>query len=252
MNKESQCVNVDGEFVSKLVVPTFEGYNKFGFQRKLNTKRIPEMSKTLSNGIICPPIIISVVDGVFYVMDGQHRLEAWKKNPFPLKAMLYKMTKVEAAKNFMTLNGKAMRVSLSHRLKVDPGEWAKLVRDLSVGYKIAIGTAHSCLLGFVGDGEYYSGDYVIDGLKEKADKFFSFWMKSKKWDRKIGIYATDSVIKCVCSVIKNSKDIEGSLREISDMDFSREGNIGRYVGLSFKSQKGMKESIYRHLAKKVI
>ena len=252
MNKKSECVDVDEEFAAKLIVPTFQGYNKFGFQRKLNMSRIPDISKSLSNGIISPPIIISVVDGVYYVMDGQHRLEAWKKTKFPLKAMLYKMTKEEAAKNFIALNGKATRVSLGHRLRVDPSEWATLVRDLSIKYKISVGAAHACTIGLIGDNEYYDGTYKMDGLEQKAKKFLDVWTKSRKWDRNLGVFGTNSVIKCVCSVVKASKDIEATLKEILDMDFSKGGPLGRYVGLSFNSQREMKDIIYRHLAKKVI
>lgn len=166
--------------------------------------------------------------------------------------MVCQMTEDEAKRNFITINSTAKRVSLNHRLKVDPSEWSKLVRDLSTKFKISISNAHSVLIGLVGSTEYYNGTYSLDGIDNKATLVLKCWTSGKKWDRKVGVYATSAVLKMVSGIVKESKDIISTLTELSDMDFSKDGPLGRSLGMPFTAQKAMRDYAYRHLAKKII
>ena len=256
MKTETKIVVVDSKLAEQIEIIRF-GEDHNGFQRKLSNDRVAKMAAALSNGTVCPPILLGDLRGRLIMLDGQHRFEAWKKSigAFTLEAKIISLIDMNQAKKlFVDLNSYQKRVGLKLRLSVDPSEYAYRLRSIAKKYQISVTDAQSLMIGILGTWKFYvdSAAAITNSQWELADRILSCWSKDKRWLKGVNVYSRPGVLRVVADIAVRSRNIEGTLNEIKGLDFSIGSKIARLYGGSSTSQKIMKQIIHEYIAKKTL
>src|SRR3990167_5738782 len=109
-----RIVSVTPELASRIEVIRYKGNKETGFQRELHHDRVNGLVRAARDGTFIPPIFVGELpDKRLILIDGQHRLHAFKLQQYPLKALIYpeRSTK-DAAAQFIATNAHGVRVSL--------------------------------------------------------------------------------------------------------------------------------------------
>jgi len=254
MNKEMTMVDVDAQLAAKVKIMR---HQDGGFQRKLTRERLTGISAALTNGVICPPITIAKIRDQYILIDGQHRFSAWQLKPFPLKATIVVMQNVdEAMESFIAMNREQKRVSLSHILNISNDDYAIKVRALATGCNVSIPHIHNLMRGIVAVGNrssslLNSGRVTEDHWKIAA-RVMGFWMKDRRWGKEGNVFSAVGTLEFVGFFAGKSTAIDSILKDLSRLDYSKQGAIGRSIGTSWASQKIVKAIVYKALAEKIL
>jgi hypothetical protein len=249
MTKEMKIVDVDETFAENVHIHRLADG---GFQRKLRRDRLTEISTALNDGAICPPITIGKVGSKHILIDGQHRLEAWKLKPFPMKACIITLKdEDEAVESFVSMNREQKRVSLIHVLRVSNTEYAEQVRDLADRCKVTIPHIHNLMVSIcmLPSGKLPQPD---DKQWKLAAKIMSTWMAQKRWGRQENVFSVPGVLMLVGYFTAKASNPDSMLKDLLRFDYARQSAIGRMVGTSYGAQKKMKAYVYKALAEQVI
>lgn len=251
MNKDMSLVDVTKELANKVEVMRAAD-TRGGFQRKLDSKRLPEMTRVLGGGAHCPPIAVAVVGGKWILIDGQHRLEAWKMKAFPLKATVTHMSTVDdAAKAFINLNREQKKVPLQHILSVSNDDYPVRVRRMTEDCKVTLAHIHNLMCGITGRKDPLKAD-VTEAHWALAAKVMSVWMKNRRWGNPTSVYSNVGVLRMAGHFAGKTKTPDTVLRDMQSMDYSTGGPLGRVEGSSWSAQAKMQAVFFKYLAEKVI
>jgi ParB-like nuclease domain len=253
--KEIKTVEMTPELSAVLEIRRLEDGNG-GFQRKLRDERIRQMVTALTSGkLACPPIIVAKLpDGKDIVVDGQHRLEAWRKKAFPLRAMIFKADSLEdAAASFCAMNATARKVSLAHRIQVDPSRQACIIRNLARRYRISPSLPYHLVIGLEGMTSFYAnGSGVTKESLKKARTILQIWSKGKLWKKAQSIYSTPGVLKQVGWFSRGDVNVVEIVRCLQAMDFRTHSPLAGAYGTSFYNQRQMTRIIEKFLVKQTL
>lgn len=256
MNGKSDVRVVTPELAEKVEVLRLKDDEKNGFQRRLQMERVKRMSHELANGSVCPPILLGNLRDKLYLLDGQHRFEAWKLNPqFLLEAKVVKLDDMRQAKKyFIELNAHQVRVGLKHRLAVDPSEFAYRLRNIAKEYGLDPTSVNALVHGVMGAWHTSSDLYsrVTEEDWKKATNILNVWRNDKRWGKATNIYSKGATLRVVAHIAAQSKDFTSALNEIKTMDFSQGGRLSNVCGASASAQKLMRQLIFDHIAKRVL
>lgn len=249
-NKDVRVVDVDEALARKIWIVRPDDEIKGGFQRELSKKRIPQMVRDLTGDVICPAIDVADIKGTLYLVDGQHRLEAWRIKHFPLKAQVHKMGSMEeAAISFIGINNNAKRARLAHRLRVDPGAQAKAIRELASEFGLQPSVVFRILWAInshnLQNNATTREDFAL------ARTVLESWADDKRWG-KDSYYSKTGVLAVVAQVVKRSKHPKSALAELKNMDFSRSGPFATRYGTGGSALVSMRNLIHKHIAEKVL
>lgn len=208
---------------------------KPSYQRPINPDRIPEIKTAVAGGVWVPPVTLAETDGELYIMDGQHRLEARRQMDFELLAVIVPMSRDVAIKNFLITNTSSRKVSLKHRLSVDPSEPARKVRDLAKEFEASPQQVYAVLSGLFGiNGSDYNSVISRDSKGtafnlEKTREFLAYWTKDTRWNGGgKTIYDKPMVLRLVSNLASREKDWMGAVRKMRNgLDFTMESTLGR-------------------------
>lgn len=249
MKKETKMVDVDDNFSSKIVI---HRHKDGGFQRPLRTQRLGVIAKEMSEGSICPPITVAHVGDKFILVDGQHRLEAWKLQNFPLKAMVYAMkSEDEANEAFITMNRERVRVSRTHVIKVSTEDVAVRTREMAEKFKVTNQHVFQLLCGIANVKDPFRADITEDHWKLLL-KTLMFWSGQRRWGREDNCFSRPGVLMMVGYFVGKSSSVDSVLRDLSKLDYSNSGKLSKCCGTSFSMQKQMKDIFYRAVADQVL
>lgn len=247
--REMQLVDVTPELAARVIVArAAEG----GFQRKLDRKRLPEMVEVLGGGAHCPPISIAVVNGKYLLIDGQHRLEAWRVKAFPLKATVARMASLdEAATAFINLNREQKKVTLQHILTVSGGDYAVRVRRMAAECKVSLAHVHNLMAGITDRKDPLKAD-VTEAHWGLAAKVMAAWMRNRRWGNEASVYSNVGVLRLVGHFCGKAKAVESTIKDLQSLDYSKAGPLGRVEGSSWGAQQKMKAVFFKYLAERVL
>ena len=241
LQSKMKIVLLSDSMLSKIRTPEF--------QRALDTRRTPEIVRSITHGMFIPPVTLAEIDGDLFILDGQHRLEARKRVPFPLYAVIVPMNYKEATRNFVVSNTTQARVSLQHRLKVDTTEAVAEIRKIAVEIGCTSHQVYSVLAGLANT---YS-DILKHGLvhqkdMELAKKLLSVWSTDSRWGtgRKT-VYDSPGILRTLGRFAGKAKDPIKMARKLQELDFSKVGTIGKHCGSSWTAQNTMREFIIEKL-----
>lgn len=262
MNVKSTIQNMTKALSEKIEIARFGELGDKGFQRPLDSNRAKKMAKELGNGSICPPIVVGDLRGRLLLMDGQHRLEAWKISgcAFSLEAKIVPLVDLNQAKKwFCEINGTQKRVSARLRIMIDPCEYAFRCRAMGKKFDLHPMDINSVLCGVAGvymtigsSGGSKDVSRLTNDSWSAAERMLDCWSKDKRWAKGPNVYRKPAVLRAVAHVAARTKDLEGTLNELKSMDFSMSGKMARWQGGSHATQKMMRELIYEYVAKKVL
>lgn len=213
-----------------------------GFQRALNVSRVDVMVDDIkANGSIVPPIVVARTKEGMIVVDGQHRLEAYRKAKYRLSALIVDgMTEKEATASFVAINRKARRVSLTHVLNVDPSEYATMVRKLGDKYGASNRQAHYALVGAFGRETYYKHKRTGFEIKREhlasVELVLATWSRDKRWDNDSQCFNRCAIIQAVTDIVVKAKNKGAVIKKLLDANYTRQGPLFSKASLSGASQ----------------
>lgn len=234
---------------AKLEVPRLKD-TKDGFQRNLRgNAECVRMANLFATGIDCPPIMVNDIGGRLVVMDGQHRLHAWTLKHFPMFVVITKKESIkDSAKSFVAVNGTSVRVSLIHRLRVDPSHYAQKIRALCEKYNLHITQASSLMIGIIGQGTYYHNPcQATEEQFSLADTVLTHWVASDMWGKKAYVYSWPAVLKMVGALCSKSSKPHVVINKLRKLNYSKVGGLAARAGSSGASQRRMREFVYKFL-----
>lgn len=242
--RSSKFVNVDRELSGKLVIMQRKDG---GFQRQLTDGRLRSISENLGNGLISPAIMVADVDGQLIVIDGQHRLEAWRRKSFPLTAHIVKMSYNDAISNFINHNTKSKRVSRLHILNVDPRTFAKKVRLLAAKYNATLTQVYHICYGL---NSGHAAEQNADGINwDKVETILSIWSDDKRWKTRRTTYVKPGIMQMLGSLCKTSGNPGKLVSRLKNMKFGAQSFMNRHYGASRSDVRFMSEYALKWLHK---
>lgn len=247
--QQMKLVAVDEKFSSLI-----ETHRKTdgGFQRPLQGGRLQEISEHMKNGGFIPPITVANIKGRYILIDGQHRLEAWRLRHYPLMANVSDFSSEgEAADAFVDINAEAKRVSLLHVLGVSSGEYATTVREMAVKFDVSIRVVHNLIGGILNKQNAIKMPITI-AQWDLARKVLVTWTIQKRWGMPNNVFANAGILRLVGYFTARASNPESMLKDMLTLDYGRQSPLGRMSGTSFNSQKEMRQFVYETIAKKVI
>jgi hypothetical protein len=223
------CVKLDNAISDFIEIRRY-GEVDGGFQRKLNPDVLNKIIETAKKGEAIPPIVLAKVeDGRYRLIDGQHRYEAWKRSPFDLFAQVNPMRAQKAVESFCTINGLSRRVSLSHQLNVDPGEYAKRVRETARKFDVEPRVIHNIARSVTG---WHSGRN-IDMSSEQwrfVETFITTWSKDPRWKSKRHVYSSLGTMLMAVRICRKSKKSTEIISSLQKLDYAVDSPLGeRYA-----------------------
>lgn len=223
-----------------------------GFQRQLQGERLQKISEHVKSGGFCPPITVASIKGRYILIDGQHRLEAWRLRHYTLMANVTEfVSEGEAADAFVDINAEAKRVSLAHVLSVSSGEYATSVREMAEKFDVSIRVVHNLIGGIVNKQNAIKFPVTVHHW-ELARKVLAVWTIQKRWGMPNNVFAHAGVLRLVGYFAARASNTESMLKDMLNLDYGRQSHIGRMTGSSFNSQKEMRQFVYESIAKRVI
>lgn len=212
-----------------------------GYQRTLDTGRLREMSETLSRkGRFVPPIILAQHGNRLSIVDGQHRLEAWKLGNFTLQAMIVPISdRKEAARAFVDINAKQRRVARPHILQIADDEWSVEVRRLAKVTGCSLLQAHGAMLGC--SRRVFSGEAckVTEEMPLICEKVINTWMRDKRWNApQSGCFSKPGILNIACAMCKHEQDekkMDVILKKLLALNYGEESAINYVYGTGRKS-----------------
>lgn len=246
--KEVYCVAVDDSLVD--LVDTWRyGEKEGGFQRRLNENVLGKIIAAAHRGEAIPPIILAKVDTRFRLLDGQHRLEAWKQEKFPLFAQINVMRPQKVVESFCTINGSARKVSLIHQLNVDTHAYTQKVRVMAMNFDLEPIAIHTICKQLTGQRQ---GRQLSVG-KEQWDfisQFLTAWKGHKKWSDNNSIYAKTGTMAMAMRMCKQAKDPMVMLGLIQNLNFGVDGPLGERYGATEGHVKTMADFCLQSMMRK--
>lgn len=247
MGKE-RVVEVTQDIVDKIEVLRFKADSKNGFQRELHHGRASVIARAAKEGTFIPPIFVAELpDKRLILIDGQHRLQAYKLSKFPLKAIVFsEKTVKDAASQFIDTNTHAVRVSLGFRLNVDPGPDARWMRDLAAKYETNPRVIYNTVVGIVGKHHFNSGGRRVNKHgRELAERIFEDWCSDKRWNDRAYVYSSIAVLKMVGTLAGESTNPHEVIKFMKGLDWERRSRLGSVTGSSWVFQDKMRRAIER-------
>lgn len=228
--EKSYVVKID-DTISSLIEIRRYGEVDGGFQRKLSIEVVNKILKAVRKGETIPPILLAKIENKFRLIDGQHRYHAWLAEKYDLWAQVNPMRPMEAVEAFCTINGTARKISLKHQLSVDPSQYAKKVREVSLKFDVEPRVIHAVLTDLVGgSGRHLTVEIVEWKLLED---FLHLWSNDKRWKSKGSIYDSYGTMLMVIRILKRSKNPLETIKLLKTLDYKKEGSLGiRYGGSS--------------------
>ena len=243
-----RIVEVTPEMAGRIEVIRQSQDSENGFQRELQHDRTRALVRAVKDGTFIPPIFVGELpDKRLVLIDGQHRLHAWKMHKFPLKAIVYPEKSVkDAAAQFIATNANGVRVSLGFRLKVDPGPDAKWMRELADKYEVAPNLIYNMVLGVTGYSRFYTGGRRVNKhAKELAERILEQWAADKRWNDRAYLYTSVACLKIVGTIVGESTNPTAMVSFLRSLDWSKRSRIGAVIGSSWVFQEKMYRVITR-------
>lgn len=214
------------------------------FQREYSPLRTPKILKNVAKGSFIPPICVADIGGSLYVLDGQHRLEARRKVAFPLYAIIVPMTEKQATLDFIVMNTTSVRVSMKHRLKVDPTEQAVRIRTIAKDLNATPAQVYVFLQAWKQDSGNIVG-YIKPEDFKAAEQILGFWAQDPRWNaQRKTIYDTQSMIKCLGYFTSRAgKPLEIAKKLHAKLDMRMGGTLAGKSGSTTSAQKLMRQYI---------
>ena len=246
-SKTEMMIKINQEWVDKIKFSRLHE-DKDGFQRPWNIKRSREIVDCVNKGGHMPPIFIAKVNGELFLLDGQHRLEAWKMHNYPLYGLIKSMSADEMRRNFVEINTKAVSVSLGHRLTVDASPMAEAIRRLAKKYDVGINRVYHLMTGVTlrhtlpTDHVFTSEDISL------ADTILKIWTNHRKWTTERTVndcYNAPGILKFVGRMIRKLGNPEKNLVKLQNLDYTRGGPIFQIQGTSNASQSHLVAHVYK-------
>jgi hypothetical protein len=251
--KKTEVVEVTPELVNGIEVLRFDKkVNPYGFQRQLDARKARRAADTLAGGkAYCPPIILGKVGSKLIVVDGQHRLEAWKQRKFPLQAVINHYDSIEhAAMDFDTINAHGSKVSLRHRLNVSPALYHRKVREIARKYGVEPTKVHYTMVGIIGHDRLYRMKVVRREEWELGEWIISQWIRDPRWALKGQVYSSAGALRIAGGFISKAKDRKVMLGKLQKMEFFRSGALSRVLGSSNSAYQQSRQYVSNWLIRK--
>lgn len=242
----SKCIEMTQGVVDRVKIFRLDSAVGGGFQRQLRKDRIPGMVVSLTApGTICPPVVLAELGNDLILIDGQHRIAAWRVKEFPLKAVVFKVSSIsDAARAFVDTNRKAQRVSLKHVLAVDPSEHSQHIRAIAKHWNTTPDRVNAVITGYVGNKRAACGE-ITDEEWTMVGRVLADWADDRRWAIN-SLYSSPAVMLSLGRLLRGSKAPEATLKEIKGMNFSDKGPLAK------KTNTGVREAMYQHIARQVI
>lgn len=222
------------------------------FQRPLNLRRVPKIVNSGLQGNLIPPIVLADTNEGMYVVDGQHRLEARRKAGFDLSAIVYKMSKDEALRAFVVINTTGTRVSLYHRLMIDPDKNAIQIRAIALKYEIPAPKVCAVMNGMCGDSRNSVLTYPFTEDQFKlADKIILGWTTDKRWGKMDQSYSDNNTLRLVSSIAFKAKNYVKSLDNLKSIDYTEDSHYTKLVRSGYSGQHAARQYMREYLLEKV-
>lgn len=243
-----KIVAVDEELASRIEIIRHRADHKIGFQRELDHDRVRGITRAVKEGTFIPPIFVGELpDKRMVLIDGQHRLQAYRFQKFPLTAIIYKEDSVKtAAAQFIATNANGVRVSLGFRLKVDPGPDAKWMRELADRYETSPNTIYSLVVGITGKHKFNSeGRRANKHSRELTERIMETWTRDKRWNDRAHLYSSVAALKVVGTIAGESTNPTSTIKYLMGLDWTKRSRLGAITGSSWVFQDKMYKFILR-------
>lgn len=240
-------IKISQEIADKIVILRKLKDEDEGYQRKLSQKKVSGTIEYAKTGMPVPPIALIKKNGGYECLDGQHRLEAWKKYNFPLMAHIMDLGGKDPAEVFCKINTTHTRVPLSHRLRVDPTEAFRRVREIAGELKIKPHDVYSTGMGIANN----YGSRMDKVQWALARRILKSWVADSRWNNPMQWYSKAGTLMAVAHLAKNSTDIDRTVTILKKMDYSKNGPFAIIYGASSKAQSLMRDKMARFLAKHI-
>lgn len=209
-----------------------------GYQRDQSENKVLGVIEAARKGSPVPPIIIVQTETGYECLDGQHRLEAWKRAKFPLGACIVKKNGFSVGGAFCAINGNQTRVSLSLRLKVDDNKEIVRLREFAERFKMNVHQAYSIVAGATPGRTLRLVNEESWRLASKAAKV---WRNDKRWNNPSSYYSKGGTLQLVGWFARTSTgNLEQTLTVLKQMDFSKTGTFRELYGCNSKNQTLMR------------
>ena len=208
------------------------------FQRKINPSRIASIIKYVHKGGFIPPILLGEKGQDLLLIDGQHRLEAWKRKKYNLYANLQPgITFKEASQEFVDISSYSVRISLKHRLKHDQSPMARMIRNYAEYFKCEITQVYAI----------FSGLNFNMKSTVKVKKILRYWRNDKRWGIKNSIYSKPGTLKMIGSLTRTTANLDLLMERLSKIDYSKKSPLSLRYGSSGTTQRMMKEYCLKYI-----
>lgn len=247
---DSKVVEVNDEIIKKTVILRLNEVRE-GFQRKLDTGRVSAICEALRDDprLAIPPILLADTGKGYVLVDGQHRFEARKRMVFLLHAQIVKMDEQEAAKTFIVTNSTSRKVSLQHRLRVDPSEFGTKLRGISMRFGVKPNYIWHMIRAI--NSRYKDRpDLKLIGMDEWefVELVLREWTNDKRWKEDKGVYATPGILRVVTYLSKHKDKPKEFIGILKKMNFNDAGTLAQKYGMSSWKYTEMKNYVTNWLA----
>ena len=237
-----RIVDVNQAFAKKIQIHRLKDR---GFQRELRKERLKDMARDLSNGSICPPIMVAKIGNTLTLVDGQHRLEAWKISEYPLKAFVFDTKDMKtAATTFVKINSTSRRVTREHIINVSDDEWSVEVRAMARRLGVTLLQAHNALAGQFSTGStaFSTLLQINDNRIAIAELVLTTWKRDKRWDAENnGVFDKNGIIKMAAFLVSRDNKPDAFLKRLLTLDYGSQSGMALCYGTGYAKQMQLRK-----------
>lgn len=250
-----QLLAVTKELSDVIVVPR-ESEFKDGYQRDVREEKVRKIVAYAEAGKpLFPIILVKSNNGGYKCLDGQHRLEAFRRRAYPLDAYLIDLGKFAKDEGgvFCEINTTQTRVGLKHRLKVDTSPEFTKIRALASEYNASPHQVHSICAGV-------SARWTISMTKAKwevVEEMLKQWTTDPRWENmgagrtttkaEGGFFAASGTLMAVAAVAFPDRNPKKAISILKGMNYYRSGHFSEIYGSGSETQQRMRARMAKFL-----
>lgn len=254
---KSYYEKLTADVAARIGIPRYSEDSRKGYQRKLNSKKVTGIVEwSQKQDAYVPAIGVAVMpDGRLFIMDGQHRLEAWRIKPYDLGIEFRPLNKmVGVVDNFIKINTAQTKTALALTSAVSLDPTFVKMRDLAIELKCDHTVVLYFIRGFMKNNHITPGsteyDVPNDCFSTAKIVLSAIINKQKKID-KDGGFLGRSFIEAVGIVVRDgqNKDTATVAKAIAEINLKKGSPIRNMYGSSRTCVARMRDHVIKKLHK---